>query len=624
MRRPLKLIRRRGLRVVASFRSQRTCAPLRIQRWTGRVISSVFLSQQSVVVIKEVDIMGKGASIDRRSVLKGAAFVATVGATSAIPLMGMANGLPGGAASDEAQSADPVMASAKTAILEIESGKIAGYTRKGIFAFKGLPYGDTTQGAGRFLPPRKPQPWTGVRSSRQYGFVCPQDKGTGRQNDEEAFLFQWNDSVEGEDCLRVNVWTPGIRDNRKRPVMVWLHGGGFAAGSGHDLPAFDGENLARRGDVVVVTLNHRLNLLGFLDLSSYGEKYAQSGNVGMLDIVAALQWVRENIAEFGGDPQRVLIFGQSGGGAKVSTLMGMPSAKGLFHRAVVESGSFSLSNTPDRSRKLADLMLAELGLPGSRVDELHSTPYADLLRASTAALRRANRPVANVADPVAAARGLGFGPVADGVVLPSLPFAPDAPAVSADVPMIIGTTLNEFASGFNHPEYELMSASEVLDKVEAHYPGRGRSIVAAFQRRAPSARPFDIWSRVASAPVRQAAIAQARSKAALHQAPAYLYWFTWQTPILDGRPRAFHCAEIPFVFDNVERCENMTGGGREAEALAAKMADTWIRFARTGEPNHKGIPQWQSVSSQSTPTMLFDVQTHLATDLDQEEQASIA
>ena len=176
-----------------------------------------------------------------------------------------------------------------------------------------------------------------MRSSRQYGFVCPQDKGTGRQNDEEAFLFQWNDSVEGEDCLRVNVWTPGIRDRRKRPVMVWLHGGGFEAGSGHDLPAFDGENLARRGDVVVVTLNHRLNLLGYMDLSAYGEKYAQSGNVGMLDIVLALQWVRDNIAEFGGDPQRVLIFGQSGGGAKVSTLMGMPAAKGLFHRAIVRA-----------------------------------------------------------------------------------------------------------------------------------------------------------------------------------------------------------------------------------------------------------------------------------------------
>lgn len=565
--------------------------------------------------------MPKAVGMNRRSVLKGAALTAAIGATSATPLVGLAATAAVGASAVRVRP-DRVVASAHTAIVEIEPGRVAGYVREGIYTFKGMPYGDTTEGAARFLPPRKPQPWKGVRSSRQYGFVCPQDKGTGRQNDEEAFLFQWNDSVEGEDCLRLNVWTPGVRDQRKRPVMVWLHGGGFAAGSGHDLPAFDGENLARRGDVVVVTLNHRLNLLGYLDLSAYADQYAQSGNVGMLDIVLALQWVRDNIVEFGGDPQRVLIFGQSGGGAKVSTLMGMPAAKGLFHRAIVESGSFALSNTPAGSRKLAEFLLAELGVQASRVNDLQRLPYAELLRASVAAVQKANRPPANATDPVTGPRNLGFGPVADGTVLPSLPFSPAAPAVSAAVPMIIGTTLNEFTSGINHPEYELMSDSELLDKVEAQHPGRGRAIVAAFQRRTPSARPFDIWSHVASAPVRHAAIEQARAKAALGQAPAYLYWFTWQTPILDGRPRAFHCAEIPFVFDNVERCENMTGGGTAARALAAQMADTWIQFARTGDPNHAGIPVWQSVSAASTPTMLFDAPTRLALNPDAEEQAS--
>ena len=553
-------------------------------------------------------------SIDRRSVLKGAAFAMTAGTAGAASLV---------AAESGSRMGDPVIARADTALVDVESGRVAGYVSNGIFTFKGVPYGDTTAGAARFLPPRKPKSWTGVRSSRQYGFVCPQDKGTGRQHDEEAFMFQWNDSVEGEDCLRVNVWTPGIGDNRKRPVMVWLHGGGFAAGSGNDLPAFDGENLARRGDVVVVTLNHRLNFLGFLDLSAYGERYAQSGNVGMLDIVAALEWVRDNIAAFGGDASRVLIFGQSGGGAKVSTLMGMPAAKGLFHRAVVQSGSFSLSNTPDKSRKLGALLVAELGLQAGRVDALHTLPYADLFRASTAVLDRANRAAARSADPLAAARGPGFSPVADGHVLPSPPFAPDAPAASADVPMIIGTTLNEFTTGINHPEYELMTQGELLSRVEARYPGRGRGIVDAFRGRTPNAKPFDLWSRIASAPVRQAAIEQARSKAAQHGAPAYLYWFTRQTPILDGRPRAFHCAEIPFVFDNVECCGTMTGGGAVARALAATMADAWVQFARTGNPNHKGMADWPIFTREAGPTMLFDTPSRALRNPDRAEQASM-
>jgi para-nitrobenzyl esterase len=405
--------------------------------------------------------------------------------------------------------------------------------------------------------------------------------------------------------------------------MVWLHGGGFAAGSGHDLPAFDGENLARRGDVVVVTLNHRLNLLGFMDLSRFGEKYAQSGNAGMLDIVAALEWVRDNIAVFGGDPQRVLIFGQSGGGAKVSTLMGMPAAKGLFHRAIVQSGSFSLSNTTERSRKLADLMLAELGLVAANVDRLQTIPYMELRRASESVLRKANPPMGPVINLRRAANNLGFGPVIDGRVLPAAPFGPTAPAGSADVPMIVGTTLNEFATGINHPEYELMTASELQSRTEAMFPGKGQAIVAAFTERTPHARPFDIWSRIASASVRQAAIDQAASKAAQGRAPAYLYWFTWQTPIFDGRPRAFHCAELPFVFFNTDRCENMTGGGARARSLAARMADAWIRFAATGDPNHAGMPRWPPFSAREPATLIFDDELRLAVGPDAKELAAI-
>jgi para-nitrobenzyl esterase len=572
----------------------------------------------------EAAVAQSSRAISRRAALKGSALVIAAGAASAVASTVSAQGVQEETRAPEAKSVDSVVARAGSAVVSIESGVIAGYIRRGIFAFKGIPYGNTTAGEHRFAAPRKPQAWTGIRSSRQFGYVAPQDKGTGRLNDEEAFMFQWNDCVEGEDCLRINVWTPGINDNRRRPVMVWLHGGGFVAGSGHDLPAFDGENLARRGDVVVATVNHRLNSLGFLDLSRYSDRYAQSGNVGMLDIVAALEWVRENIAQFGGDSRNVLIFGQSGGGAKVSTLMGMPSARGLFHRAIVESGSFTFSNTQEKSQRLADQILSELQLRPATIDRLHALPYADLRRAGEAALRSVNPPMGSVLDVRDIARNLGFGPVVDGKVLPVAPFSPAAPEMSADVPMIVGTTLNEFVTAMNHPEYELMTEAELESKTDGMFPGRAAQIVAAFRRRTPEAKPFDLWSRIASSPVREAAIRQATAKSALNKAPAYLYWFTWQTPIFDGRPRAFHCAEMPFVFCNTDRCDTMTGGGLNARTLSARMADAWIQFARTGDPNHAAISNWSPFYPGTASTMIFDNDTRQVHNPDSEEQESIS
>jgi para-nitrobenzyl esterase len=345
----------------------------------------------------------------------------------------------------------------------------------------------------------------------------------------------------------------------------------------------------------------------------------------MLDIVAALHWVRDDIGSFGGDANLVTIFGQSGGGAKVGTLMAMPSAQGLFHRAIVESGSMLRAVDQEKSRELAEAIVGELGLTAATIDQIQSLPYRQILDAGEKVLRARNptRPGAalNLRHLAASAR---FGPVVDGKVLPAHPFDPVAPALSADVPMIIGTTLNEFVTAIDHPEYELMGQAQLEKQVAEVYGEHAPQVLAAFRERTPHAKPFDLWSRIAVAPFRFNAIKQAQAKAAQGKAPAYLYWFTWQTPILSGRPRAFHCSEIAFVFDNAERCDSMTGGGPAARSLAANMSDAWLRFARTGDPNHPNLPHWPSVTTAHVPTMIFDHPPQMLVDPDAAEQHSIA
>jgi para-nitrobenzyl esterase len=562
----------------------------------------------------------EGGSLDRRAALKAAAFLGGLAAGTALPAFAQEAPRRTGTVA----KGDSIVAKDNSPEVATTAGKVVGYVRNGIYTFKGIPYAQSTEAANRFMPPVKLKPWSGVRSSRQYGPVAPQAARMGWANDEEAFMFSWDDGIQGEDCLRLNVWTPGTNDQKTRPVMVWLHGGGFAAGSGQELKSYDGENLARRGDVVVVSLNHRLNVLGYLDLSEYADQFASSANVGMLDIVMALEWVKDNIVAFGGDPNNVTVFGQSGGGGKVNMLMGMPAARGLFHRAIVESGSMLRAGTQERSRQLAALVVAELGLTQATIQQLQTLPYDKLLQASTKVMREHNPTPSGAPNFRRMAEIMGLVPIVDGKIIPAHPFDPVASSISADVPMIIGSTLNEFVTALNHPDAEVMTSADLESRVKAIYGEKTPQVIDAFRQRTPNARPFDLWSRIAVSSVRQNALAQATAKAALGKAPAYVYWFTWQTPVLNGRPRAFHCAEIPFVFDNTDRCDSMTGGGAEARALASIMSDAWIQFARTGNPNHPHMPQWPAFSSTQKPTMIFDNHTVLRNGPDADEQRSIA
>jgi para-nitrobenzyl esterase len=410
--------------------------------------------------------------------------------------------------------------------------------------------------------------------------------------------------------------------------MVWLHGGGVSTGSGHEKRVYDGENRARRGDVVVVSLNHRVGAAGFLNLASIGgEKYAASANVGLLDIIAALEWVRDNIANFGGDPGNVTVFGQSGGGGKITALMAMPRAAGLFHRAIVQSGSMLRMPGPEATAKLAAAVLKELGITKANLDQLHTIPVARIVAAGVTAAD-AVFPTPDNSKPFDFERHAelrAWAPTVDGDILPESPFCNGAPAVSAKVPLLVGSTRTESGVGWDWPEFEDFTIGELTDwMTKAHGGEKGARVLEAFRRGHRDAKPCDLFALWRSSGFRRAALRQASVKTAQGAAPVYVYLFAWNTPILDGRVRSYHCADLPFVFDNTDRCDAATGGGPAAHALAAKVSEAWIRFARTGDPNHQGLPKWPAFTSRTHPTMIFDNTCAVAYDADREELGVLA
>jgi para-nitrobenzyl esterase len=486
--------------------------------------------------------------------------------------------------------------------VETTSGKVKGIVRNGVNIFKGVPYGGPVSGEARFMAPQKPAPWTGVREAFEYGPTAIQDENSIALAPELASLLDIGDTIpKGENCLVLNIWTPAVNNGGKRPVMFWCHGGAFIVGSGSSAWN-EGSNLCLKGGAVVVTINHRLGAFGYLYLEELGgERFAASGNAGMLDIIAALEWVRDNIANFGGDPGDVTIFGESGGGAKVSVLMAMPAARGLFHKAIIQSGPAVEMMSRADATATARQVLSELGLEGGQHVEISRIPAPRLVAAQMAVLKKislmsfANR------------RRVGFNPVIDGSNLPTGPFEPAAPAVSSHVPLMIGTNKDEMTLFLAFaPWAAALDDASLYERVRMMVGERGDSILERYRRARPQDSARDLLMAIATdAAMRMPSLKMADRKAALQSAPVFVYLFTWETPVLGGRLKSPHAVEIPFVFDTLEGA-TLTGDSPARFALADKMSRTWLAFARSGDPNNAAIPQWPLYSSARRATMIFD------------------
>ncbi len=490
-------------------------------------------------------------------------------------------------------------------------GKVRGFILRGIYTFRGIPYGAPTGGENRFMPPREPEPWDNIRPAVNYSESAPQNTPDQSPESYWAFADHWNYDMVGEDCLRLNVWSPGL-DAARRPVVVWLHGGGYSSGNAIEQDGYNGENLARFGDVVFVSINHRLNSFGFSDLSAVGgEKYRDSGNVGILDIIAALKWVNKNIDAFGGDPGNVTIIGQSGGGSKVCTVAAMPAARGLVHKGVALSGSSTAATDKAYAQKLGEAILREAGLTPARIDELQKMPWREYyeLAGRAAAKMRGENP--------GAGRG-GFSPVADGVNIPEGTFW--AQEGAPDIPMIFCTTFNEQSPSRDNAELENITIDGVVERLTAGYGDSAREIVEAYVKAFPEMKPVEIWSLIMSN--RRGVVNSANTK--LGQSPdVWMAWFGFHSPLFDGRQRAFHCVDICYWFHNTDLMLTHTGGGKAPRELSDRMSSALVAFMRTGDPNTPELPAWPRYTAETGETMILDKVCEVKNDPDREARAAL-
>ena len=510
------------------------------------------------------------------------------------------------------------------AVADTSNGKVRGFIHRDIYNFLGIPYGANTTGKNRFMPPQKPDPWKDVYPAVYWPNSAPQLLDNFYANRYLAFTDYWHYDDISENCLGINVWTPGYKDNTKRPVIVWLHGGGFTSGNSIEHPEYHGENLSRKGDIVFCSLNHRLGPLGFANIAGVGgEKYAASGNVGMLDIVFALEWIRDNISNFGGDPNNVTVIGQSGGGAKVCLLTAMPSAKGLFHKAVALSGNILSGGKKDHSEKLGSYILKEAGLSVSQIDKLQDLPWKDYYAIANKASFKLMKE-AGVTD-LMTMMMMGFGPVADGVYLPEEKFY--SGELSSNIPMIICSTFYERSPSSFDSSIENITLDEAKKLIKTTWGFIGplgdnsSSIIDAYAKNFPDRKPIEILSLVLSNRKQVVATADAKAK---QQAPVYLAWFGWNPPVFDGRLRAFHTMDIGFWFYNTDVQISHTGGGARPRKLSDKMCRSLVQFMKTGNPNGGGLPDWTRYSTVNGETMILDDVSEIKNDPDREARKSLS